>query len=206
MAEGQFGKKMNKLKKDIQSSIIAKKSLIKIEKKIHKAIIVIYSKLKKDGKVILCGNGGSAADAQHLAAEFLIRLKPNINRKPIPAITLAQDSSTMTACGNDYNFNLHFSRCLEALGKNDDILIVISTSGNSKNIINVLKKAKKLNIFSIGFLGSFGGLAKKNCDLPLIVKSTNTARIQESHIFLGHYIFEKVENELLKSRNIKRKH
>jgi len=193
---------MNDLKKQILISNSTKESLLKIEKQINNSIIAIVSRLKKKGKIMLCGNGGSAADAQHLAAELLVRLRPTVNRKPIPAITLAQDTSTITACGNDYNFNFQFSRCLEALGKKEDILIVISTSGNSKNIINVLKKAKKLNIFSIGFLGSFGGLAKKNCDLPLIVKSTNTARIQESHIFLGHYIFEKVENELLKSRNI----
>ena len=197
---------MKKLIKYIEDSILAKKSLLKFEKKIDLAITKIFYSLKNSGKVMLCGNGGSAADAQHLAAELLVRLRPTVNRKPIPAITLAQDTSTITACGNDYNFNFQFSRCLEALGKKEDILIVISTSGNSKNIINVLKKAKKLNIFSIGFLGSFGGLAKKNCDLPLIVKSTNTARIQESHIFLGHYIFEKVENELLKSRNVKKKY
>ena len=147
---------------------------------------------------MLCGNGGSAADAQHLAAEFLIRLRPNINRKPIPAITLAQDTSTITACGNDYSYDILFSRCLEALGKKQDILIIISTSGNSRNIVNVLKQAKKMNIFTIGFLGNNGGKSKKICDLPLIVNSKNTARIQESHIFLGHYIFEQVEELFLK--------
>ena len=155
---------------------------------------------------MLCGNGGSAADAQHLAAEFLIRLKPDINREPIPAIALAQDTSTITACGNDYKFQDHFARILYALGDKNDVLIVISTSGNSKNIINVLRQAKKKKIFSIGFLGNLGGKAKKLCNISLIVDSKITARIQESHIFLGHYIFEKVENELLKSRNIKRKH
>ena len=149
---------------------------------------------------MLCGNGGSAADAQHLAAEFLIRLRPNINRKPIPAITLAQDTSTITACGNDYSYDIHFSRCLEALGKKQDILIIISTSGNSRNIVNVLKQAKKMNIFTIGFLGNNGGKSKKICDLPLIVDSKNTARIQESHIFLGHYIFEQVEELFLKGK------
>ena len=189
---------VNKLNIEIQNSLNAKLSLLKIEKKINQAILMIVNKLLKGGKIMLCGNGGSAADAQHLAAEFLIRLRPNINRKPIPAITLAQDTSTITACGNDYSYDIHFSRCLEALGKKQDILIIISTSGNSRNIVNVLKQAKKMNIFTIGFLGNNGGKSKKICDLPLIVNSKNTARIQESHIFLGHYIFEQVEELFLK--------
>ena len=189
---------MKKLSKSLNDSIVAKKSLLKIESKINIAIKKIAFSLKKNGKILLCGNGGSAADAQHLAAEFLIRLRPNINRKPIPAITLAQDTSTITACGNDYSYDIHFSRCLEALGKKQDILIIISTSGNSRNIINVLKQAKKMNIFTIGFLGNNGGKSKKICDLPLIVDSKNTARIQESHIFLGHYIFENVEELFLR--------
>ena len=147
---------------------------------------------------MLCGNGGSAADAQHLAAEFLMRLKPNLNRNPIPAITLAQDTSTITACGNDFKYEHQFSRCLEALGKKEDVLIAISTSGNSKNIINVLNKAKKMKIFSIGFLGKKGGKAKKLCNLPLIIESSITARIQEVHIFLGHYIFNKLKKPFRK--------
>ena len=157
------------------------------------------SKLKKGGKVMLCGNGGSAADAQHLAAEFLVRLRPNFNRKPLPAITLALDSSTLTACGNDYSYHDIFSRNLQALGQKNDILIVISTSGNSKNIINVLKKAKQMKIFSVGLLGKLGGKAKKYCNLPIIVPSNNTARIQETHIFLGHFIMESVEDLLFKN-------
>ena len=189
---------MNDLIKKIEDSNTSKISLIKMEKKINKSISKILLTVRGKGKIMLCGNGGSAADAQHLAAEFLIRLRPKINRPPIPAISLAQDTSTITACGNDYNFEIQFSRCLEALGKKNDILIAISTSGNSKNIINVLKQAKKMNIFSICFLGCNGGKAKKLCNLPLIVESDNTARIQEAHIFLGHFIFENVENKLLK--------
>jgi len=195
---------MNNLKKQIKDSEVSKYSLLNIEKKINKSILEIFSKIKKKGKIMLCGNGGSAADAQHLAAEFLIRLRPKINREPIPAITLAQDTSTITACGNDYNFDMQYSRTLEALGKKNDILIAISTSGNSKNIINVLKQAKKMKIFSIGFLGSKGGKAKKLCNIPLIVDSDNTARIQEAHIFLGHYILREVEENLLKNKIIKR--
>ena len=100
---------------------------------------------------MLCGNGGSAADAQHLAAEFLIRLRPHVNRKPIPAITLATDTSSLTACGNDYSFDEIFSRNLNALGSKNDILIAITTSGNSKNILNVLKAARKKNKINLFF-------------------------------------------------------
>lgn len=154
------------------------------------------------GKILLCGNGGSAADAQHLAAEFLVRLRPHVDRKPIAALSLAMDTSTITACGNDYSFEKLFSRNLEALSNKNDILIVISTSGNSKNILNVLMTAKKLKIFSIGLLGNNGGKAKKLCNKSIVVKSKNTATIQESQIFLGHYIFEEVEKKLIKIKYI----
>ena len=179
-------------------SINAKKSLFEIEEKINIAIYKIYKSLRNKGKIIFCGNGGSAADAQHLTAELLVRLRPHVNRKSIPAVSLCMDSSTLTACGNDYNFEKIFSRPLEALGEKKDILIVISTSGNSKNIIEVLKVAKKKNLFSIGFLGFKGGKAKKYCDLSLIVPSTTVSRIQETHIFLGHIILEMVEKKLFK--------
>jgi D-sedoheptulose 7-phosphate isomerase len=174
------------------------KKIIFKERIINKIIAIIYKKIKKNNKIMLCGNGGSAADAQHLAAEFLVRLRPKINRKPIPALVLAQDTSTLTACSNDYNFKYIFSRNLKALGKRNDILIVISTSGNSKNILEVLKEAKKMKITTIGFLGGSGGLAKKFCEYSIIVPSKITARIQEMHIFLGHYIFESIEDLILK--------
>jgi len=198
---------MNKisLKKAIDNSIKAKKSLIYIEKKIFFAINIIFSKLSQGGKILLCGNGGSAADAQHLAAEFLVRLNPKVNRAPIPAISLATDVSTILACGNDFSFNKVFSRNLKALGAKNDILIVISTSGKSKNILDVLKTSRKKKIFSIGFFGNGGGEAKKITDLSLIIKSKNVARIQEAHILLGHYIFDQVEKKILKKINVKNK-
>ncbi len=188
-------KKISNLKTTIENSISAKKSLLLIEDKILQAIDLITKKLLSGGKIFLCGNGGSAADAQHLAAEFLVRLDPKRNRIPIPAISLATDVSTITACGNDFSFNKIFSRNLEALGCKKDVLIIISTSGNSKNILEVLKVAKKKKIYIIGFLGNDGGDAKKKTDLSLIVKSNNVARIQETHILLGHYIFEHVEKK-----------
>ncbi len=188
------------LKKEIENSNNAKKNLLEIEDKILLSVDKIHKTLKKKGKIFFCGNGGSAADAQHLTAELLIRLRPKVNRNPIPAISLCMDSSTLTACGNDYNFKDIFSRPLEALGDKNDILIAISTSGNSKNIIEALKKAKQKKIFTIGFLGFNGGKAKKYCDINLIVKSNSVARIQEAHIFLGHFILEKVENLILKKK------
>ena len=194
------------LKKTIENSIKAKKSLLLIEDKISLAINTIFKKLSDGGKIFLCGNGGSAADAQHLAAEFMIRLNPKINRMPIPAISLATDVSTISACGNDFSFNKIFSRNLEALGSEKDILIAISTSGQSKNILEVLKTSKRKKIFSIGFLGNGGGKAKKITDLNLIVKSSNVARIQETHILLGHFIFNEVEKKILKEhKNTKNK-
>jgi D-sedoheptulose 7-phosphate isomerase len=190
---------MTKLKKYINDSFLAKNSLLKKETKITEAIKQISTSIKKGGTIFFCGNGGSAADAQHLTAELLVRLRPHINRNPISAISLLQDTSTITACSNDYKFEELFSRNLEAFSKikGRDILVCISTSGNSKNILKVLKTAKKKGVFSISFLGSGGGKAKKLSDLPIIVNSKITARIQEAHIFLGHYILEEVEDSLI---------
>ena len=190
-------KSQTKFTKAIKDSISVKERLLLHEKKISQIIKIIYNSLRLGGKVMLCGNGGSAADAQHLAAEFTVRLKPTINRKPIPAISLSSDISTITACANDYGYENIFVRNLEALYKENDILIAISTSGNSKNIIKVLKYCKKNKIPSIGFLGSNGGNAKKYCKYSIVVPSKITARIQETHIFLGHFIFESVERMII---------
>jgi len=185
------------LLKEIEESVKLKNNLIKIEPQINQAIKKIFITLKKKGKVFICGNGGSAADAQHLSAEFLVRLNPHINRKPLPIVSLAMDTSTLTACGNDYGFQYIFSRNLEALASKKDLLIAISTSGNSKNIIEVLKKSKKMKIFSIALLGSGGGVAKKLSSLNIIIPHKKVARIQESHIFVGHFILNQVEKSLL---------
>ena len=186
------------LKNQIQENMLAHSSLISLTDDITGCIKMIYSRLKKSGKIMFCGNGGSAADAQHLAAEYLVRMRPGINRYPIPAITLAQDTSALTACGNDYSFDDIFLRPFQALASKNDVLVCITTSGNSKNIIKVLKEAKKRKISTIGFLGNQGGQAKNFCDISLVVNSKITARIQECHIFLGHFILEKVEDMLLR--------
>ena len=131
------------LENTIRESIDLHKKIFHISSDINKVIKKIYKTIKNGGKIYICGNGGSAADAQHLAAEFLIRLRPTFNRRALPVISLALDTSTITACGNDIGFDKIFARNLEALGSKRDMLIAISTSGNSKNILNVLKFAKK---------------------------------------------------------------
>ena len=138
--------KLKFLKNSIIKNIEVHNKLINLHNEIKTASIKILNTLKKKKKIFICGNGGSAADAQHLAAEFLVRLRPKVNRQPLPIISLAQDTSTITACANDYSFEKLFSRNLQALYSNGDLLITISTSGMSKNIIDVLKFAKRNNI------------------------------------------------------------
>ena len=187
-----------RLKKASLESSTLKKNLVKKNSLINQAIILLSNALKSGNKIMICGNGGSAADAQHLSAEFLVRLKPGINRRPFPVMSLSMDTSTLTACGNDYNFDKIFERNLDAFGLTGDILLAISTSGNSANVLDAIKLAKKKKIKTIGFLGFNGGKAKKILDLAITVNNKNVARIQEAHIFLGHFIFEEVERLLIR--------
>tara|TARA_B100000989_G_scaffold262218_1_gene213598 strand:+ start:1951 stop:2508 length:558 start_codon:yes stop_codon:yes gene_type:complete len=170
------------------------KSLKKLEPVIKKAIKVSVDSLKKEGKLIFAGNGGSAADAQHLASEFVGRFVND--RKPISALALTTDSSALTSIANDYNFEHVFSRQIIALGLTKDVFFCISTSGNSKNLISAAKAAKSRGIFIIGLLGRDGGLLKSMCDLSIIVDSDNTANIQEAHIFIGHVMCSEIEARL----------
>ena len=152
---------MMDLGKSIDKSISLRKKIYFLKKDINKSINLIYKTIKSKKKILICGNGGSAAEAQHFAAEFLVRLNPKKNRRPFPMIALALDTSTLTACGNDYNFDEIFSRNLEGIGVSGDLLLCLSTSGNSKNIIKVLKKAKqKKNYFFIN-IRKFGRQSKK---------------------------------------------
>ena len=153
--------------------------------------------IQNGNKMMLCGNGGSAADAQHLAAEMLVRLRPENNREGVAAITLAQDTSTITACGNDFGYEKLYERTLTSLGKEGDCLIGITTSGNSENIILAMKAAKKMNIKAFGFLGCGGGEVLKYCDEAFIVPSDDTGRIQEAHITAGHALMECIEDQLI---------
>ena len=158
---------------------------------------IITESISSGGKLLLCGNGGSAADAQHLAAEFLIRLTSDVDRKSIPALTLVQDTSTLTACINDYGPDDIFKRVFSSLSSPGDTLLAITTSGNSKNIIETLKLARQKGIFSLGFLGNGGGEALSYCDLAFVVPSKITGRIQESHITAGHALLQYIEDSLL---------
>lgn len=160
--------------------------------------------LGKGGKLLLCGNGGSAADAQHLAAEMLVRLRPDVNRDGVPAIALALDSSSLTACGNDYSFEIYFERMTRALGRPGDVLIGLTTSGRSPNVIKAMQAARQIGMTTVGLLGGNGGAALAECDLALVVPSTETGRIQEGHIAIGHALMELIEDGLIARRHIQR--
>lgn len=147
--------------------------------------------LTGDRKLLLCGNGGSAADAQHIAAEFINRYE--LERPPLPAIALTTDTSILTSVGNDYSFDQVFSKQIKALGVEGDVLLAISTSGNSTNVIEAVKAAKSLGIFTVGLTGGEGGQLASLVDLSLVVKSAVTGRIQETHILVGHIICELVD-------------
>ena len=151
----------------------------------------IADTLKKSGTVFWCGNGGSAAESSHLAVELIGRFKNN--RKSLPSISLNSDSSAITCIANDFGYEEIFARQLEGLGKKGDVLIVLSTSGESENIIRVLRKAKEMDIISIALLGKGGGRAALLSDFAIIVNSDETARIQEMHLLLGHTFCEYAE-------------
>ena len=159
----------------------------------------IAKRLKDGGKVLLCGNGGSAADCQHIAAELVGRF--GMERKAIPAIALTTDTSILTAVANDYSFDRIFERQVEALGQEGDVLIGISTSGNSSNVIRAVEKAKEMGILTVGFLGRDGGKLASLVDYPIVVKSFSTPRIQEVHITLGHVLCDFIEKFLFSYDN-----
>ena len=188
-----------KIKETFEDSISVKKAIL--DKDLYSILLeagdVIADSIVNGGKLMICGNGGSAADAQHLVAEFLIRLTSDVNREGIPAISLVQDTSTITACINDYGPDEIFKRVLSSLAQKGDVLLVITTSGNSSNIIETLKLAQTKGIYSIGFLGGEGGRALQYCNSAFIVPSKVTARIQESHITAGHAMLQYIEDRLL---------
>jgi len=160
------------------------------------AVDLIVKTYQSGGKVLFCGNGGSAADSQHLAAEFMVRLSHDIQRPALAAIALTTDTSFLTAGGNDIGFENLFSRGVEGLGQEGDVLIAISTSGNSGNVIKAVQKSAEKKIKSIGFLGGSGGKLKNMVDIPIVIPSESVQRIQEGHITIGHIICELVEREL----------
>jgi len=189
----KFIEKQIKESIEIKQSIHNDMKMVKLIKKISKKIIKAY---RNGNKTIIAGNGGSAADAQHISAEFVGRFA--FDRDALSSIALTTDSSILTAVGNDYGYNKIFSRQIQANGQKGDIFIAISTSGNSKNIIKAIKQAKSQNIITIGLTNTNGGKMKDLCDYSISVPSTNTARVQESHIMIAHIICALVENKLFK--------
>lgn len=163
---------------------------------ILEAAEAIAQSLRGGGKLLACGNGGSAADAQHIAAELVGRLAPGRERPALPALALTTDTSALTALGNDYGFEEVFARQVQALGRPGDVLLGISTSGNSPNVLQAVRCARALGIRSIGLLGGEGGRLRRLVDLAIVVPSDVTARIQEAHITIGHIVCDLVERML----------
>jgi D-sedoheptulose 7-phosphate isomerase len=161
-----------------------------------KAVGAIVNAYKNGKKMLLCGNGGSAADCQHIATEFMIRLSHHIQRPALAAIALTTDTSNLSAGGNDIGWENVFARNVEGLGNEGDILLAVSTSGNSPNVIKAVEKAHEKKMIVAALLGGSGGKLKNIVDLPIVVPSSNTQRIQEGHITIAHIICELVETEL----------
>jgi D-sedoheptulose 7-phosphate isomerase len=184
----------------IQRSIEVKQALlldVAFRNLVAQAAMQIVKSLKAGGKVLFFGNGGSAADAQHLAAEFTGRYLKE--RRALPALALHGNSSAVTAIGNDYGFDLVFARQMDALGKEGDVAVGISTSGNSRNVLRALEAAKSKKLYTVALTGASGGLMKKVADCTLCIPSEETPRIQECHILTGHIICEIAEEMLFEA-------
>lgn len=184
-----------KIREIICESMEAKRSLLEDgTSDVVRAAGVLIKALAAGKKVLIFGNGGSAADSQHMAAELVGRFKKE--RKAIPAIALTTNASTLTAIANDYGYDVSFSRQVEALGRRGDVAIGISTSGNSKNVIEAIRKSSSMGLKTIGLSGGAGGILKKEADTTICVRSKDTPRIQESHILVIHILCELIEKEL----------
>ena len=185
---------MERVKNILNISADLKKTVAEtLSSEILDAAQKIQGRLEAGGKLLLMGNGGSAGDAQHIAAELVGRFKKE--RKAIPALALTVDTSSLTALGNDYGFDTIFERQVEALANKNDTVIGISTSGNSENVVRAINKANSIGAFTIGLLGNDGGKLKDAVNLPIIIPSNDTARIQEVHITIGHIICEIIEED-----------
>jgi D-sedoheptulose 7-phosphate isomerase len=180
--------------KNLREHSLVIESLYSLQDSVNVAGQISASCLNAGGKILFCGNGGSAADSQHLAAELTGRFIHD--RRPLAAIALSTDSSALTCISNDYSFDEVFARQLVGLGRAGDVLIGISTSGNSRNVIRAVEEAQKLGIQTIGLLGRDGGQLSSLCDHSIVVNSDVTARIQECHILIGHTICGLIEQEL----------
>lgn len=187
----------SKIQAIISESIKVKETLLHdaiLLSKIEKSVSILTHAFQNQKKVLFCGNGGSAADAQHIAAELSGRFY--IDRPALYAEALHVNSSYLTAVANDYSYDIAYARLIEGIGFEGDVLVAISTSGNSKNILNAIESAKKKNMITIGMTGAAGGKMLDLCDLVLNFPSTTTPRIQESHIMVGHILCELIEQNL----------
>ncbi len=192
-----MAEKINILEESIKGHIQTVTSLHSIKKEIETLAEKSAKTLKNGGKILIMGNGGSAADSQHFAAEIIVRYKKN--RRALPAIALTTDSSVLTACGNDFSFDLIFARQIEALASPEDMVIGISTSGRSKNIIRGIESAKNIQCVTAGLLGCGGGDIGRKVDFPVIVPSDKTPYIQECHILIIHAVCEIIDGEFNES-------
>ncbi len=187
----------------IESSIAVKQQLLNntiLLADVEKTIEEITKAFDNGKKVLFCGNGGSAADAQHLAAEFSGRFYKD--RPALPSDALHCNTSYLTAVANDYSYDLIYSRLIDGIGNEGDVLVGLSTSGNSANIVKAFETARNKKMITIGFTGTTGGTLKAFCDILLNVPATDTPRIQESHIMLGHIICQLVEENLFPSKTV----
>tara|TARA_A100001037_G_scaffold306142_1_gene349498 strand:- start:5678 stop:6274 length:597 start_codon:yes stop_codon:yes gene_type:complete len=186
-----------KVKDQILASILMKKSMVEsCVSDIEAAAEIMINSIRNGGKILWCGNGGSAGDAQHLAAELMGGMNSH-ERKPIPSIALTTDSSFLTAWSNDTDFESVFSRQVQGLGQEGDVLVGISTSGNSNNVITAIKQAKYKGLKTVVFTGQFGGMMKNLADVTIYVPSKDTQRIQEGHIMMGQIICGLIEDDFM---------
>ncbi|WCL51345.1 D-sedoheptulose 7-phosphate isomerase [Leptospira sp. GIMC2001] len=180
-----------------EDSILTKQKLIQESKQgILDAGLLLAECLQNGNRILICGNGGSSCDAAHIAAELVVRYKSGNDRRALPAMALGTDHAVLTACGNDYGYDEIFSRQVEAFGAKGDCLVAITTSGNSNNVIKAIAKAQELGMSTVALLGGNGGKIKGICNREIIVPSTVTARIQESHILIGHIFCSIIEKKL----------
>ena len=191
--QAEITHEMSILLDNISEHISVAQNLFSLNEVIVKVGLLAAETLRNGGKILFCGNGGSAADSQHLASELTGRFLKD--RPPFAAIALSTDTSALTCIGNDYSFGEIFARQIAGLGRKNDVLIAISTSGNSVNIVRAVEEARKLGIHTVGLLGCDGGCVSELCSYNIIVPSQDTARIQECHILIGHTICELIERQ-----------
>jgi D-sedoheptulose 7-phosphate isomerase len=187
---------MDDITRELRESAALKVHVAETQGAIIQAMIeCIWESMQQGGKLLICGNGGSAADAQHLATECMVRLETE--RAPLPAIALTTDTSLLTAAGNDYGFETIFARQVAGLGRPGDVLLVISTSGNSPNVVRAVEEAHRCGLHTLGLLGKDGGRLKQMVHMALVVPSPSTQRIQEVHITIGHILCGALERRIL---------